>query len=109
MVVCAHGAGKATVAVARRILAVDFALLTQGTEYVEKDARAHDRKVRAMAHREPAPARAGRGSAGQAVADGGGSAHSGGGRSGMTLPLRSFTEVARRPRDESRIALAPVV
>lgn len=45
------GAGKAIVAVARRMLAVVFALLTQGTEYAEKDARAHGRKVRAMALR----------------------------------------------------------
>ena len=45
------GAGKAIVAVARHMLTVALALLTQGTEYVEKDAKAHTRKVRAMALR----------------------------------------------------------
>jgi hypothetical protein len=33
------------------MLTVVFALLTQGSDYVEKDPRAHERKVRAMAHR----------------------------------------------------------
>jgi len=42
------GAGKAIVAVVRSMLGVVFALLTQGAEYVEKDERAHARRVRAM-------------------------------------------------------------